>query len=166
MAADGIDVRDATAADVQPICRFGAAVIPPHYAPLIGTEAALAQVRDWWSADRIATAVRDGLVVVAERAGQLVGVAQRGRAGADHVIYKLYLEPGVRGQGVGRRLIDALVAQLPLDAERICVEHFAANERAAAFYEREGFTVDRVEPGPSGDPRRAVVWRSRRLRPL
>jgi ribosomal protein S18 acetylase RimI-like enzyme len=62
---------------------------------------------------------------------------------------------------LGRRLIDALVAQLPLDAERICVEHFAANERAAAFYEREGFTVDRVEP--SGDPRRAVVWRSRRL---
>ena len=63
-----------------------------------------------------------------------------------------------------RRLIDALVAQLPPDADQVDVEHFAANERAGAFYEREGFAIERIEPSASGDPRRAVVWRSRRLR--
>lgn len=44
------------------------------------------------------------------------------------------------------------------------VEHFAANARADAFYEREGYRVERVEPSPSGDPALAQVWRVRDLR--
>jgi GNAT superfamily N-acetyltransferase len=100
------------------------------------------------------------MVVVAEADGELAGVGQRGRRGADHVVYKLYVHPGHRGRGLGQLLLDALAGRLPADADRLCVEHFAANERAGAFYEREGFTVDRVEPGPSGDPALAIVWRS------
>ena len=82
-------------------------------------------------------------------------------AGADHVIYKLYVDPAHRGRRVGPRLLQALIAQLPEDAERVFLEHFAANQRAGAFYEREGFVVDRVEPAP--DPALAVVWRVRDL---
>jgi hypothetical protein len=47
--------------------------------------------------------------------------------------------------------------------ERLYIEHFAANERAGAFYEREGYGVERTEPSPNGDPALAVVWRVRRL---
>jgi ribosomal protein S18 acetylase RimI-like enzyme len=43
------------------------------------------------------------------------------------------------------------------------IEQFAANERAGAFYERLGFTVERIEASPTGDPALAVVWRARRL---
>lgn len=154
-------IRAATADDVAAIVRFGERVIPAHYAPLIGADAARAQVDAWWSAERIAAAVADGLVALAEDAGRVVGVAQRGRYGDDHVIYKLYLDPAARGRRLGPRLIDAVVADLPPEVARIHVEHFAANERAGAFYDREGFAVDRVEPAASGDPRRAVVWRSR-----
>jgi len=156
-------VRAATRDDVEAICGFGERVIPSHYTPLIGEPAAHAQVADWWSGERIAAAVAEGFLVVAERDGRLIGVGQRGRYAGRDVIYKLYLAPEARGRGLGRRLIDALIAQLPGDADRIDVEHFAANERAGAFYEREGFVVERVEPSPSGDPGRAVVWRSRRL---
>jgi RimJ/RimL family protein N-acetyltransferase len=52
---------------------------------------------------------------------------------------------------------------LPADADRVCIEHFAANERAGAFYEREGFTVERIEPSPTGNPALAIVWRARSL---
>jgi len=38
-----------------------------------------------------------------------------------------------------------------------------ANERAGAFYEREGFTVQRIEPGHTGNPALGVVWRARHL---
>lgn len=148
-------VRDARAGDVPAIRRFGEAHIRAHYAPLLGPEAADAQVTRWWSETQISAAVADGLVVVAEDDGALVGVGQRGRRGADHVVYKLYLDPDHRGHGVGPLLLDALVRQLPATADRLYVEHFAANTRAGAFYEREGFTVDRVE----GD----IVWRSRAL---
>ncbi|MGY1750146.1 GNAT family N-acetyltransferase [Modestobacter sp. SYSU DS0511] len=156
-------IRVAQLDDVAAICRFGEAHVPPHYAPLIGAEAAAGQVRTWWTEAQMGAAVAAGLVVVAEADGQLLGVAERGGVGADHVIWKLYVHPGHRSRGLGPRLLDALIRQLPAGTERVYVEHFAANERAGAFYERVGFRVDRVESDPTGDPALAVVWRARRL---
>jgi ribosomal protein S18 acetylase RimI-like enzyme len=158
-------VRDAEHDDVAAICQFGQAHIRPHYAPLIGAEAADEQVRKWWNQTHIGAAVADGLVVVAEADGQLVGVGQRGRRGDDHVVYKLYVHPQHRGRGVGPRLLDAFIGQLPANADRLYLEHFVANERAGAFYEREGFTVERIESSPTEDSAGAVVWRARHLAP-
>jgi GNAT superfamily N-acetyltransferase len=159
-------VRNAGHDDVGAICRFGEAHIRPHYAPLIGAAAANEQVRAWWNDKHIGAAVADGLVVVAESDGHILGVGQRGRSGADHVVYKLYVDPRHRGGGLGPRLLDALTKQLPADADRLYIEHFAANERAGAFYEREGFTVDRIEPSPIGDPALGTVWRVRPRRQM
>jgi ribosomal protein S18 acetylase RimI-like enzyme len=156
-------LRVATHDDVVALCRFGEAHIPSHYAPLIGPAAAAEQVRSWWNETHLGAAVAEGLVVVAEADGQLVGVGQRGRRGADHVIYKLYVHPDDRGRGLGPRLLDALTRQLPADADRLVIEHFVANERAGAFYEREGFTVQKVESSATGNPALGVVWRSRPL---
>ncbi|MEV1115828.1 GNAT family N-acetyltransferase [Actinosynnema sp. NPDC049800] len=163
-AGTGPVVRDAGPDDAAAVRRFGEEHVPAHYTPLIGAEAAADQVRRWWDEARLAAAAADGLLVVAEIDGQLVGVGQRGRLGADHVAYKLYVHPGHRGHGLGPALLDALTRRLPADADRLWIEHYAANARAAAFYEREGFTVQRVEPGPGGDPALAVVWRARPLR--
>ncbi|WP_410636896.1 GNAT family N-acetyltransferase [Amycolatopsis sp. lyj-346] len=155
------EVRAAASGDVGAIRRFGETHVRAHYAPLIGVAAADAQVRDWWNETHIGAAVAAGLVVVAEAGGELLAVGQRGRSGADHVVYKLYVHPAQRGRGLGPRLLEALAAQLPADAERLYIEHFADNERAGAFYEREGFTVERVEPSHTGDPALAVVWRAK-----
>jgi ribosomal protein S18 acetylase RimI-like enzyme len=153
-------VRDAGPGDVPAIRRFGEAHVPPHYTPLIGAAAAAEQVRRWWDETALGAAVAKGLVVVAEADGEIVGVGQRG---ADHVVYKLYVHPSRRGHGLGPRLLDALIAQLPEGVDRLRIEHFAANERAGAFYEREGFTVERIEPSSTGDPALAQVWRTRPL---
>ncbi|MVA74982.1 GNAT family N-acetyltransferase [Auraticoccus sp. F435] len=156
-------MRTAVPDDVAAVCGFGETHVVAHYAPLIGEEAAAEQVRTWWEESHIGAAVAAGQVVVAVAVadGEVVGVGQRGRSGEDHVIYKLYVAPDHRGAGLGPRLVDALVAQLPPDVDRVAIEHFAANERAGAFYEREGFRVERVERSPSGDPARDVVWRAR-----
>lgn len=154
-------VRDAVPDDVRAIQAFGEAHVRPHYAPLIGVEAADEQVRRWWAADYLARVVAAGEVVVASSGGSMVGVAQRGRWDGGHVLYKLYVDPAFRGQGLGPRLVGAVVGQLPADADRLWVEHLAGNERAGAFYEREGFGVDRVDPSPTGDRARAQVWRVR-----
>lgn len=152
----GVVLRVAGPDDVPALVRFGEDVVPAHYAPLIGEAAARAQVRDWWRPEQLAEAVAAGQVVLAEADGALVGMAQRGRWGADHVVWKLYVHPDHRGTGLGPRLLAQLTAGL--DGDRVLLEHFAANERAAAFYEREGFAVDHVEPSAVGD----VVWRVRR----
>jgi GNAT superfamily N-acetyltransferase len=105
-------------------------------------------------------------VVVAEDGGQLVGVGQGGRRGADHVVYKLYVHPHHRGRGLGRQPLDALIKRLPVDADRLYIEHFVANEHAGKFYEREGFTVERIEPSPTDDAAIGGVWRRRNLAPF
>ena len=76
-------VRDAGHNDVVAISRFGEAHIRPHYAPLVGVAAADEQVRRWWNETHIGAAVAEGLMVVAEADGQLVGVA-RAAAGWVH----------------------------------------------------------------------------------
>jgi GNAT superfamily N-acetyltransferase len=162
-AGHGPVVRNADRDDVMAICRFGEVHVRNHYTPLIGAEAAAKQVRMWWHETNIGGAVARNAVVVADEGGRIVGVGQRGLNGDDHVIYKLYVHPGYRGGGLGPRLLDALIAQLPPDVDRLYIEHFVANERAGAFYEREGFAVARVEPGSTGDPGLGVVWRVREL---
>ncbi len=159
---DDAVVRDAEPGDVAAICAFGERVVPDHYRPLLGDEAARQQVDLWWTAERIGASVSAGEAVVAVRDGEVVGVGERGTWEGDHVIWKLYVAPELRSRGIGRHLIAALEAQLPADATRICVEHFAANERAGQFYEREGFREMRVAKHPS-DPARHVVWRERDL---
>lgn len=154
-------LRVADRADVPAVCQFGQDFIREHYAPLIGLPAADAQVRIWWNETRIDAAIRDGLVIVAEDAGQVIGVGERGTWDGMHVVWKLYVHPAHRGLGLGPRLIDALVKQLPSDAERLFIEHLAGNERAGLFYEREGFAVDRIEPSPDGDRALDTVWRVR-----
>ncbi|MFJ8917264.1 GNAT family N-acetyltransferase [Amycolatopsis sp. NPDC102389] len=150
-------VRNADRDDVMAICRFGEEYVRARYAPLIGEEAAALQVRRWWNETNIAGAVARGSIVVAGDGGRLAGVGQCGLDAGEHVICKLYAHPGHRG--LDARLLDVLIGRLPADAGRVYAEHLAADERAGAFFEREGFTVARIEPSATGDPRLDVVRR-------
>lgn len=160
--ADGTTIRTARPEDVERICRFGETHVPDHYRPLIGEEAALAQVDKWWSPDRIGQAVEQGQVTVAEMHKQLVGVAERGELEGRHVLWKLYLDPDHRGHGLGRQLLRHVIGQLPAEAASLEVEVFEANRRANEFYEREGFRHMRTEPHPVS-PAMNIVWRELKL---
>ncbi|MGH3664415.1 MAG: hypothetical protein ACRDT8_21925 [Micromonosporaceae bacterium] len=69
-----------------------------------------------------------------------------------------------RSRGLGPQLLDTLTKQLPPTLIGY-IEHFVAYERAGVFYEREGFTVERIESSPTGNPALGVVWRARPLVP-
>ena len=161
--SDGIQIREAESADVDAIVAFGAAVVPAHYAPILGTAAARAQLA-WWTRERIAPAVAAGRIHVALADSKVVGVVETGELAGEHVIWKLYLAPEFRGRRLGVELLRHAIAALPPEARHVMVEHFAGNTGAGAFYEREGFVLVKVEPASSGDPHAAIVWRRRRIR--
>jgi ribosomal protein S18 acetylase RimI-like enzyme len=60
-------------------------------------------------------------------------------------VENLYVDPGFRGQGVGAALLDAAEAELDSrGVEVVTLEVLAANQRARAFYAREGYDEQRV----------------------
>lgn len=155
-------IRPAVADDVDAVVAFGAFVVPPHYAPMLGTEAARSQLR-WWSRERMEPAVLARRVHLAVDDDTVVGVCETGELAGEQVVWKLYLAPDVRGRSLGAALLRDAVDALPADAGHVLVEHFAGNTRAGRFYQREGFDVVRTEDASSGDPNAAVVWRRRDL---
>lgn len=163
-ASSDLVLRPAVDTDTSAIRAFGVRHVIAHYTPLLGAAAAEAQVERWWSEDELRPAVRDGHVVVAVRDDEVVGMAQFDPGMTPPMIWKLYVAPALRGNGIGPRLLDAVHASLPEGMERVGIEHFTINEGAGRFYEREGFAVERVEDAASGDPRQRVTWRVKALR--
>ncbi len=165
MGHDPITIRHAVPGDVEAIVDFGRAHVPQHYEPILGVAAAQAQVDRWWTPDYLSPGIDRSEVLLAESAGELVGVAQFGIYEGDPVIWKLYIDRKRRSQGIGRALLDAVMAAVPDEARRVLVEHFAGNARAGAFYERAGFAYLRTDPSITGDPAGDQVWRVRELAP-
>lgn len=155
-------VRAATPDDLDAIRSFGEAVVPAHYEPLLGQAAARTQFDDWWTVERLSQAIGDGRIVVAEEGGAILGMAEWSLYEGVPTLWKLYVQSQRRGEGIGRRLIAAVSSSLPDDADRLRVETFAVNERAAEFYRREGFRLARSDD--HADQSQRVLWFERPVR--
>jgi ribosomal protein S18 acetylase RimI-like enzyme len=96
--------------------------------------------------------VVDG-VTVARDAGDIVGFVMFGLEHGDYeqsvsrgVVHNLFVTPSYRGEGLGRRLLDAAEAALAdAGADVVSLEMMAANEDARRFYERQGYRPHRLE---------------------
>lgn len=156
-----VQFRPATATDIPAIVAFGEKVIPQHYAPILGEKAARAQL-DWWTSERFGAAIAAGRVQVATAEEELLGVVETGTVAGEQVVWKLYVTPSARGNGLGVKLIDLAISSLPDKTDRLLTEHFAGNTEAARFYEREGFTIISTDTNLA-NPNASVVWRCREL---
>ena len=147
-------LRPGTAADVPGMRALGVAVVPPTYGPI---DEAYAQrmVDEWWSLERLGLLMARFPHVVAERDGEVVGMANLGRVGAAphrdmghvdggrEIMWKLYVHPDHQGLGIGSRLL-AAIEEL-VEGPELWLEIVDGNERAAAFYRAHGFEeVERV----------------------
>ena len=69
-------------------------------------------------------------------------------------MWKLYVEPVMRGRGIGSKLVDAVIAAVADEASSVLTEHAAENNEAALFYDRAGFNIAWIEEeeGPGVPP--------------
>jgi ribosomal protein S18 acetylase RimI-like enzyme len=94
------------------------------------------------------------LTLVARRAGRPVGLVCGSRVGTDAVeLISMWVAPEVRGSGLARALIDAVVAWAGAQGRTTFLMVRVGNDRARAAYERAGF-VDTGIPDdhPAGVP--------------
>lgn len=149
-------VRRATSADLPSLGRLGALLVQEHH-DFDGLRFLAARDR---TADHYASFLgsqidqSDVVLLVAESGGSVIGygyaaiegydwMSLRGPAG---VVHDLVVDPGYRGRGVGRLLLEATLAHLASrGAPRAVLSTAQRNERAQRFFERAGFRKTMVE---------------------
>jgi ribosomal protein S18 acetylase RimI-like enzyme len=88
----------------------------------------------------------DNVVLLARVGRTLAGSVMFSESGAadpgDCSLFGMWVDPGLRRTGVGRALVDAVVAQARAAGKRRVVLHVVADNTAArGLYEREGFVA-------------------------
>ncbi|MEU0789323.1 GNAT family N-acetyltransferase [Amycolatopsis sp. NPDC005961] len=150
-------IRDATVADAQAIGEVHVASWQAAYEGLIPADF-LAGLSAEPRAAAWARQIRDGgRVLVAEDDGVVAGFAAFGPG----QLYALYLLPEFWGRGLGRALHDRVVEELPGDSAILWV--LSTNERAKAFYVRQGWVDDGATQTETIDEGR-VTLEERRFR--
>ncbi|HEY7007109.1 MAG TPA: GNAT family N-acetyltransferase [Sphingomicrobium sp.] len=151
-----VTVRPATPDDEEAMGRLGAMLVEEHHefdpqrfiAPVPGLAERYGQFL-------VSQASRPEMVVlVAERAGEMVGYAFGGMEGNDYmalrgpagVLYDLVVDPGHRRQGIGSRLMAAALDALGrLGAPRVLLFTADRNHGAQALFDRFGFRRTMIE---------------------
>ena len=154
--AGGVDVRPAAPADIPALGRLGAHLVAVHHA---------------FDAERFIGATRNteatyaaflggqlerpnAIVLVADGGGAVLGYAYAGIEGTDYmalrgpagVIYDLVVDPARRREGLGRTLLDAMVAALTArGAPRVLLSTAERNEAAQGLFAAAGFRRTMIE---------------------
>lgn len=92
-----------------------------------------------------------GTITLAEEQGRLLGFVAETPGWIDH----LYLEPDMRGRGIGTRLLDGVKSR----QDRLELWCFEQNAPACGFYAAQGFMKVRRTPGDNEEGLPDILFR-------
>jgi GNAT superfamily N-acetyltransferase len=146
-------IRPATAYDVEAVVDVGRRTWPQTYAPIAGEDYVRLGLAKWWTIAATRPLVNSGKATVAELDGQVVGVAVVGPLQGDLVLFRLYVVPEHQGQGIGRLLLEDVMATARERGHRIIrLSYLEGNASAEGFYKGFGFTESHRESSGDGIP--------------
>jgi len=152
-------VRRAVEDDLDAILSVGHRTWPATYEPIAGADYVAMGLAKWWSAESTLPAIHAGRMTVAEVDGQVVGVASAGPHEGRLVMWKLYVLPEHQGEGIGGRLLEAVVEGARGIYPEIRLAYIDGNDGARDFYAHRGFVETDREPGSGGLP--DSIWMER-----
>lgn len=141
-----MQVRDATASDLDAVIHVGVTTWRATYPPITGEAYVEDGIAKWWTPDAVRPGIEAGRVLVAEADDQVVAMAGYSIFEDHLMLWKLYVLPEAQGSGAGSALLTEVIdraGDLP-----VRLTHLAGNDRAHAVYERLGF----VETGTVRSP--------------
>ena len=140
-----VEVRRATLADVDGICRVLAEGWRDTYEGLLPAERVERVIAENYNPERVRGEVEqasgwDGWLVAEDR-GEIVGAGGGGMVGATSgEVFVLYVAPSRRGEGIGTRLLQAITdQQLAQGAREQWVTVLKGNKKGLPFFEARGF---------------------------
>ena len=167
MNDDRIVIRPATAADLPSLGRLGRLLVETHHALDPARFMAATPHTANGYASFLATQLEEPsvIVLVAELGGSVIGYAYAAAEGRDYmalrgpagVVHDIVVDPGARGRGTGKLLLDAAIEALEArGVPQIVLWTAARNEGARRLFSRTGFRqtmvemTREVEPGNPG----------------
>jgi GNAT superfamily N-acetyltransferase len=156
-----LSVRLAEMSDLVAVRDFGRRVVVGFYKSIGLPEYGEAVVAQYWESSAQENAIAEGRVIVADDDGAIVGVTEFGSYDGEPIMWKLYVEPLMRGRGIGSKLVDRVIAAVAGKASSVLTEHAAENHEAARFYERIGFSIAWIEEGQG--PGATTIFRRKQL---
>ena len=149
-------IRGAVAGDEERLGQLGALLVAEHHEfdpkRFIAPRPDVPQAYGRFLASQIGQPEK--LVLIAERAGAVVGYAFGGMEGFDYmtlrgpaaVLYDLVVDPAHRREGVGTALLEAAFADLKKrGAPRVLLFTAYKNHGAQSLFERAGFRSTMIE---------------------
>jgi ribosomal protein S18 acetylase RimI-like enzyme len=148
-------IRTATSADTDEVVGVGRAAWPVTFAAVTGLRYVEEGLARWWTDQSVRPAIDAGHVLVAERAGRVVGMALVRPDGRATHLDRLYVLPEEQGAGVGSALLDEVRQRASIQPIRLTV--LADNQPARRFYARHGFRAKARIPDSLGGPDQVVM---------
>ena len=156
MSLPDFPIRPAAPADLKAIGRLGALLVRMHHEldpdRFIPATPQTEQAYGSFLGSQLDKP--DIIILVAERDGEVIGYTYAGVEGTDYmslrgpagVLYDIVVAPAHRGQGVGRRLLDATLEALKAKgAPRVVLSTAERNESAQRPFARAGFRRTMIE---------------------
>lgn len=151
-----VTIRRATVADMPAIGRLGALLVRLHHEFDAARFIAASSSTPKGYAAYLGTQLdeEDVVILVAESGGEVIGYTYAGVEGWDYmslrgpagVLYDIVVDPTRRGEGIGRRLLDATLAALAeRGAPRVVLSTAEQNEPAQRLFENAGFRRTMIE---------------------
>ena len=156
MSLPAVSIRPAAPADVEALGRLGALLVRVHHDfdpdRFIAATPQTEQAYGSFLGRQLDEP--DIVLLVAERDGEVVGYAYAAVEGNDFlalrgpagVLHDIVVDPGHRGQGVGRALLDATLEALEAKGvPRVVLSTAERNESAQRLFARAGFRRTMIE---------------------
>ncbi len=140
-----LDIRDVRAEDLPVVRSLLTETWHATYDHIYGVDRVRSLSANWHSLSALAAQMNqpDAAFLVATRDGTIVATSSARRDGPGRIsVGRLYVLPEFQGRGIGRALLAATIAAFG-SVQLVEIEVEAQNEPAIAFYERQGFSLQR-----------------------
>jgi len=154
--ASQINIRPATPPDLQRIGKLGAALVRMHHDLDSKRFIAATPQTEHGYGSFLGTQLDNPKVVVlvAEEGGQILGYTYAGVEGRDYmslrgpagILYDIIVDPAQRGRGVGRKLLNATIAELERrGVSQVVLSTAERNAAAQRLFDAAGFRRTMIE---------------------